>query len=159
MWGLCSRFSSAWDERMSTPNLSRMIERFARRLRSNFQSEIARNPGAFKRRAASFLRRHLPPQAGRPCSDSVTRAFRLRSRNLPWPKIYRICLPTYSGDRARFNLRVAVRMRRLRLKRQGKQNRRTNVSLAPSASRASSCRRKEKRKCEILRPRPTCSNG
>jgi len=107
---------------MGVPNLTSEIENFARRLRSEFRAEIARDAAQFKRQAVTALRRNLPPQPGRPCSHPVTRAFRLRAMKTPWPEVYRVCLPACAGKRERFNLRVAVRMRRLRLKRSCRKN-------------------------------------
>lgn len=126
--------------------INRFVRRFAASLRVQFRREIERDPARFKRSVIRALRHELPPQPGRPCSHVVTRAFRLRARKTPWPKIYRACLPIDSDQRARFNLRVAVRMRRLRFTTrhgQGKQNRQPNVCLEPSRAVAASCLRKE----------------
>lgn len=109
--------SAARRSRRGSPSsLSHTIENFARRLRNKFRAAIEGNPAQFKRLVVRLLRRNLPPQPGRPCSHAVTRAFRLRARKASWPRIYRVCLPVRAGARDRFNLRVAVRMRRLRLR-------------------------------------------
>lgn len=98
-------------------DLSGVVRKFAARLRRDFRTDIEQDPRAFKARAVGLLRRNLPPQRGRPCCDPVTCAFRLRARKKPWPEVYRACLPRSASIRDRFNLRVAVRMRRLRLRK------------------------------------------
>lgn len=124
----------------SCNTLNRFVRRFAARLRAQFRREIERDPARFKRSVLCALRRELPPQPGRPCSYAVTRALRLRARKTPWPEIYRVCLPARSDGRTRFNLRVAVRMRRLRFRKwHGKQNRRVNVSLERLRANAANC--------------------
>jgi hypothetical protein len=103
--------------RRAVSNLRRTVRKFGAELRRKYRAEIERNPARFKRRAVSLLQRSFSSRPGRPCSHPVTRAFRLRARKIPWLKIYRVCLPPHAGERERYNLRVAVRMRRLRRKR------------------------------------------
>jgi hypothetical protein len=98
-------------------NLRRTVRKFAAELRRQYRAEIERNPARFKRRAVGLLQRNFSSRPGRPCLRPVTRAFRLRARKIPWLKIYPVCLPPHAGERERYNLRVAVRMRRLRRKR------------------------------------------
>lgn len=98
-------------------NLRRTVQKFAAELRRKYRAEIERDPARFKRRAVSLLQRNFSSRPGRPPLRPVTRAFRLRARKIPWLKIYRFCLPPHAGERERYNLRVAVRMRRLRRKR------------------------------------------
>jgi hypothetical protein len=98
-------------------DLRNSIENFARRLRFNFRAEIEQDAAQFKRRAVGLVRRNLPPQRRRPCSHPVTRALLLRARKTPWPRVYSACLPSSADRRERLNLRVAVRMQRMRLSR------------------------------------------
>ena len=98
-------------------DLRRTVENFSQRLRREFHQDIERDAREFKQRTLRLLRLNLPPQRGRPSSHPVTRAYRLRARKKSWAEVYRACLPLYAGARERFNLRVAVRMRRLRLRK------------------------------------------
>lgn len=93
------------------------VQKFGRRLRRDFHVQIATDPRGFKREVIGLLRQCLPPRRGRPCSFAVTRALEMRENEVPWPKVYQKCLPAFSDSRERFNLRVAVRMRKVRLKR------------------------------------------
>ena len=126
------------ESRIGMPDLRHTIENFARRVRSKFRANIERDAAQFKRCAVSLFRQNLPPQPGRPCSNPVTRAFRLRAREVPWPEVYRVCLPAGASQRVRFNLRVAVRMRRLRLREVRAKPRQANSSSDSSASASAS---------------------
>lgn len=102
----------------SPQTLERRVTKFAQRLSRLHPDEIGRDPKKFKRRVISILRRKLPPFAGRPAEESITRAAALREKGHEWREIYPMCIPNHidliATDRrhAESNLRAALRSRR-----------------------------------------------
>lgn len=118
--------SSSWSKPLppdATQSLELCIARFAKRLLRLHPDEITRDPRKFKRRAVAILRRKLPPFAGRPAEESITRAAALRAQAREWREIYPICILNHTSltaaDRrqAESNLRAALRSRRNAAKR------------------------------------------
>lgn len=108
-------------------DLGPAVLRFARRLRSDYAEQFATDEAArkFKKRVVTMLRRNMPPFAGRPPEESVTRAIQLRRLGGVWKHIYPEVTPDYRNlDRLRrrqaeFNLGTACRSRR-NARRRGK---------------------------------------
>jgi hypothetical protein len=103
---------------MARGNLAATIRRFVMKLQREHALEIERDARGFKRRAVSCFRRFLPPGAGRPCDEAISRADDLRGAGRPWREIYQLCVPGFSAldstarQVAQSRLRSAVRSRR-----------------------------------------------
>jgi len=62
------------------------VKAFAKMLTPKYARRIRHNPKMFKARVASLLKFHLPPyprRGGRPISDRITRAVRLKLDTSP----------------------------------------------------------------------------
>jgi hypothetical protein len=103
--------------------LDGVVSQFAAHLCRDFADEIAADPKGFKKQATHHLKRHLPPFAGRPTEDSITKAIDLRKRGNQWKTIYPLVIPNRAQldaavrRQAESNLRAAVRSRRNAAKR------------------------------------------
>jgi hypothetical protein len=119
------------------------IEQFARRLCTLFPSEIASDPRSFKKRTIEALKRCLPPFAGRPTEQTITRAAELKAKGQDWALIYPLVISDHARlDRAtkrlvESNLRSAIRARRNTRRRRNRPGRlsveastKPNVSLS-----------------------------
>lgn len=99
-------------------DLGQVVGQFSSQLRRDFASEIAADPKGFKKRVVHWLRRSLPPFAGRPSEASITNAINLRLRGETWKQVYPQLIPSHSAmdaavrRLAESNLRAAVRSRR-----------------------------------------------
>ena len=107
--------------------LDRVMCQMAARLRRHFADEIAADPRGFKKRATHYLKRYLPPFAGRPSEASITAAIKLHKEGRPWHEIYPQAVPGHSTlegavrRQAESNIRAAVRSRRNTAKRRKRQ--------------------------------------
>jgi len=73
--------------------IRRQVESFARRLARRFPQAFADGNGTeTKKQAVGWMRAALPPHAGRPRKPSVTLAWRLRRKGVPWREIYPQCI-------------------------------------------------------------------
>jgi hypothetical protein len=110
-------------------DLERVIHRLAAGLCRDFAEAITADPKGFKKQATHHLKLHLPPFAGRPTEDSVTRAIELRRRGSQWKAIYPLVIPNCSQldaavrRQTESNLRAAVRSRRNAAKRRKRRQR------------------------------------
>jgi hypothetical protein len=106
------------------------VKRFATRIRRKYASQLTDDHAAraVKKKACSLLRRNLPPFAGHPKEDSITRAIELRKLGLKWKEVYPEVIPKHAllhpavRRMTESNLRAAVRSRRnarARRKREG----------------------------------------
>jgi hypothetical protein len=104
-------------EKPLLPDLERIVQNFAARLRSEFCTEIGDDERGFKRRAVRLLGAALSPGPGRPRSEAVTLAIELLAQGKPWQAIYAQCIPLSVVDDSRqiaqSRLRDAVRSRRI----------------------------------------------
>lgn len=97
------------------------IRHFGNRLKRDFAQEMAPDPATFKKQVVRLIRRELRLRPGRPPSESVTRALKLRAVETPWLQVYRACISDFDtlGDGLRqlamSRLRSAVRARRNRV--------------------------------------------
>jgi len=114
----------------ATPtDLERMVSLFVKRLRVKHAEEIGSDARKFKRRVVSILRRKLPPFAGRPTEEAITRAIELRTQGCEWRDIYPQCIPGHASlppaerRQAESNLRAGKRSRRNASRRRKNQNR------------------------------------
>ncbi|HEV2379921.1 MAG TPA: hypothetical protein VG206_09020 [Terriglobia bacterium] len=104
--------------------LAGQVNTFVKSLRHDYAREIARDARAFKRSVVELVRRGLPPGAGHPRNEAITRAVEMRARSKPWLEVYRQCIPAFSSlgeglrEIAMNRLRAAVRSRRVRQQRQ-----------------------------------------
>jgi hypothetical protein len=109
--------------------LERQMRQVAAALRRDFADEITADAKAFKKQATHHLKRHLPPFAGRPTDDSITKADDLLKRGDKWRAIYPLVIPNYVqlDDAVRrqteSNLRAAVRSRHNAAKRKKRRQR------------------------------------
>jgi len=119
-------------------NLDQVMRSAAGRLRREFACEIAADPKGFKKQVTYHLKRHLPPFAGRPTEDSVTKTIDLRKRGNQWKAIYPLvilnCAQLDAAVRrqAESNLRAAVRSRRNAAKRRKRQRQLSAEANTPS---------------------------
>jgi hypothetical protein len=103
-----------------TSGLEAEVKRFAVRLRREYEAEITRDARGFKKRVVTIVRRNLPPFAGRPSEEAITRAISLRKQGCEWKAIYPQCIPRHASlppavrRQAESNLRAACRKRRKR---------------------------------------------
>lgn len=71
----------------------RYVESFAQRLARRFPQAFADGHGSdTKRQVIGWIRAALPPHPGRPRKPSVTLAWRLRRKGVPWCEIYPLCI-------------------------------------------------------------------
>ncbi len=104
-------------------DLEREMRQVAARLRRDFADEIPADPKGFKKRATHYLKRYLPPCAGRPAEASITEAIRMRKEGRTWSEVYPLAIPCHRRldppvrRQAESNLRAAVRSRRNATKR------------------------------------------
>jgi hypothetical protein len=116
--------------------MRRQVEGFAQRLPRRFPQAFADGNGTdTKKQVIVWMRATLPPHPGRPRKPSVTLAWRLRRKGVPWREIYPLCIENLAAFEWRKRrqeirrLRNAYRgRRRLTCKRQSK-----NPSLIPHA--------------------------
>jgi len=84
-------------------------------LRTNFTSEIERDPRGFRMRLLRLLRFAFPVKNGRPRMETVTRATEMRRQGKSWREVYAACIAAGKvGDSlsvAQCRLRSAVRAR------------------------------------------------
>jgi len=100
--------------------LERDVKQFTALLRRRYADQIQDDQAAraFKKRACGLLRRGLPPFAGHPKEDSISRAAKLRKQDLEWKQIYLLVIPNHAQLDAALrrqtesNLRAALRSRR-----------------------------------------------
>jgi hypothetical protein len=97
-------------------DLHATIQKFSRRLRHEFATEIERDARGFKDRAVRLLKASLPPRPGRPSTEAVTHATEMKALGKGWAEIYAACLPSNASPDSRqvqqSRLRCAVRFRR-----------------------------------------------
>jgi hypothetical protein len=104
------------------------VERFAKRLARRFPQAFTDGDSIDTKEAAiRWLRAAMPPHPGRPRKPTVTLAWRLRRKGVPWREIYPVCienLAAFDWRRRRQEirrLRNAYRARRrLTCQREGK---------------------------------------
>jgi hypothetical protein len=110
--------------------LERAVKGFAALLECECPDQIIDDTmaRAFKKRVKSLLGRNLPPFAGHPQEDSISRATELRKQGWKWKEIYPQVIPNHPllhpavRRQAESNLRSSLRSRRnarARRKREG----------------------------------------
>ncbi len=72
------------------------IREIAADLEREFPELIAQSPVGFKRLVAACLKQNLPPRAGRPRKENVTRALRLEREGKSRLEIFVLCIPNFS---------------------------------------------------------------
>jgi hypothetical protein len=78
--------------------IRRQVESFAQRLARRFPRAFANGHGsATKEDVLHWIRAALPPHPGRPRKPSITLAWRLRRKGIPWPEIYPQCIENLSS--------------------------------------------------------------
>ncbi len=111
-------------------SLEREVKRFTARLLREHAEEVKRDAKGFKNRACGLFKRCLPPFAGRPTEDSITRAGELRKQDRQWKEIYPVVILNHATldppirRQAESNLRSALRSRR-NARRRRRQRRRS----------------------------------
>jgi hypothetical protein len=74
------------------------VERFAQRLARRFPQAFADGNGTdTKKQIIGWMKAALPPHAGRPRKPSVTLAWQLRRKHVPWPEIYPQCIGNFAA--------------------------------------------------------------
>jgi hypothetical protein len=69
------------------------VKGFAQRLARRFAQAFADGNGTdTKKQVIGWIRAALPPHAGRPRKPSVTLAWRLRRKGVPWREVYPQCI-------------------------------------------------------------------
>jgi hypothetical protein len=110
--------------------VERAVKGFAALLKCECPEQIADDTLArdFKKWVKHLLGRNLPPFAGRPNEDAITRAIELRKLGLKWKEVYPEVIPKHAllhpavRRMTESNLRAAIRSRRnarARRKREG----------------------------------------
>ena len=73
--------------------IRRQVVDFVRRLAGRFPQAFGDGNGTnTKKQVIGWMRAALPPHAGRPRKPSVTLAWQLRRKGVPWPEIYPQCI-------------------------------------------------------------------
>ena len=98
--------------------LEPMIHDFLRQVRSEFASEIARDPKAFKTSVLRLVRKQLPPRRGRPNDPRIDAAVQMLQQGNTVKEVLRTQVPgfdqldTYGRYLADKGLRTAIARRR-----------------------------------------------
>jgi hypothetical protein len=116
--------------------IRRQVDGFAQRLARRFSQAFADGNGTdTKKQVIGWMRAALPPHAGRPRDPSVTLAWCLRRKGVPWREIYPQCIEKLAALKWR---KRRQKIRRLRNAYRGRRRlacnrRRKNPSLIPHA--------------------------
>lgn len=118
-------------------DLACRVEEFATSIESDFATEANSDPRAFKRKVRRLLNKFLPPHAGRPANEEVSRAIAMRDGGYGWQKIYSCCIaPENRSNQAENALRSAVRSRKYSQRKHRRKHQYDESGIARSGLRA-----------------------
>ena len=120
--------------------VERAVKGFAALLKCECPEQIADDTMArgFKKWVKSLLGRNLPPFAGHPKEDAITRAIELRKLGLRWKEVYPEVIPNHPllhpaiRRQAESNLCSSVRSRRNARRRRKHQGESTAQTTSPT---------------------------
>jgi len=80
--------------------IRRQVEGFAKRLYRHFPRPFTDpHATATKEKVIHWIRAALPPHPGRPRKPTVTLAYQLRRKGVPWPDIYPQCIVNFAAHK------------------------------------------------------------